>query len=295
LVELGSPAAPGADAEAPLGAGHARAFELGGVATILLPGIYAWGATVAWPAFNLPGYADAIEPAAAALKASTEALLSANQEAAAARDGERLAKTQLDNAVRTLHERARQLDREDLRSRLQTTLFPADGAFAPVLRPSGTTSARQAVAQLLERLESLGPESPLSGLLPDLQTRLQAYGAAIDAAAAARDAASAARERELRTRRSLCEQFAGNYYEAAKMLGRRRAESLFARFRSRARTEPAPSEPGQPMQNLASGNVRVTLELSESATTQALQGALAESSKLALTPGSNHQGVEANT
>jgi hypothetical protein len=55
LVDLGSPAAPGADAEAPLGAGHARAFELGGVATILLPGIYAWGATVAWPAFAVAG------------------------------------------------------------------------------------------------------------------------------------------------------------------------------------------------------------------------------------------------
>lgn len=34
---------------------YARPFELGGVATILLPGIYAWGATVAWPAFALAG------------------------------------------------------------------------------------------------------------------------------------------------------------------------------------------------------------------------------------------------
>ena len=47
-----------ADAAAPVestpaGPRHARAFELGGVATILLPGIYAWGATVAWPAFAL--------------------------------------------------------------------------------------------------------------------------------------------------------------------------------------------------------------------------------------------------
>jgi hypothetical protein len=30
-------------------------FELGGLATILLPGIYAWGATVAWPAFAVAG------------------------------------------------------------------------------------------------------------------------------------------------------------------------------------------------------------------------------------------------
>jgi hypothetical protein len=52
LVELGAPAA---DVDAPVGARHARAFELGGLATILLPGTYAWGATVAWPAYAVSG------------------------------------------------------------------------------------------------------------------------------------------------------------------------------------------------------------------------------------------------
>ena len=48
-------AAPSAaDGNAELAA-QARPFELGGLATILLPGIYAWGATVAWPAFALSG------------------------------------------------------------------------------------------------------------------------------------------------------------------------------------------------------------------------------------------------
>jgi hypothetical protein len=41
--------------ERPDAVGHARAFELGGVAAILLPGTYAWGATVAWPSFAVPG------------------------------------------------------------------------------------------------------------------------------------------------------------------------------------------------------------------------------------------------
>jgi hypothetical protein len=52
LVDLGSTASEG---DAPAGARHARAFELGGLATILLPGSYAWGATVAWPAFAVSG------------------------------------------------------------------------------------------------------------------------------------------------------------------------------------------------------------------------------------------------
>jgi hypothetical protein len=52
---LADQVAPGGEPEALEGAGHARAFELGGVATILLPGTYAWGATVAWPAFAVPG------------------------------------------------------------------------------------------------------------------------------------------------------------------------------------------------------------------------------------------------
>jgi hypothetical protein len=52
LVDLGSPAT---DVDAAPGPRHARTFELGGLATILLPGIYAWGATVAWPAFALSG------------------------------------------------------------------------------------------------------------------------------------------------------------------------------------------------------------------------------------------------
>ena len=45
---------PSAEGRADLSA-QARPFELGGLATILLPGIYAWGATVAWPAFALKG------------------------------------------------------------------------------------------------------------------------------------------------------------------------------------------------------------------------------------------------
>jgi hypothetical protein len=67
LVDLDSPAA---DGDAASGARHARAFELGGVATILLPGIYAWGATVAWPAFAL-----ARSSPVARLAASVAALL----------------------------------------------------------------------------------------------------------------------------------------------------------------------------------------------------------------------------
>lgn len=49
------PSAPAEEPEALERAGHARAFELGGLATILLPGTYAWGATVAWPTFAVPG------------------------------------------------------------------------------------------------------------------------------------------------------------------------------------------------------------------------------------------------
>jgi len=52
LVDSG---APGGELDGLGGARHARPFELGGVATILLPGVYAWGATVAWPAFAVPG------------------------------------------------------------------------------------------------------------------------------------------------------------------------------------------------------------------------------------------------
>jgi hypothetical protein len=43
-----------ADGEAGLAA-PPRPFELRGLATILLPGTYAWGATVAWPAFGSSG------------------------------------------------------------------------------------------------------------------------------------------------------------------------------------------------------------------------------------------------
>jgi hypothetical protein len=48
-------AASGSEAEALDRGRHARIFELGGLATILLPGIYAWGATVAWPSFAVAG------------------------------------------------------------------------------------------------------------------------------------------------------------------------------------------------------------------------------------------------
>jgi hypothetical protein len=35
--------------------GRSWLFEARGIATILLPGVYAWGATVAWPAFSVRG------------------------------------------------------------------------------------------------------------------------------------------------------------------------------------------------------------------------------------------------
>jgi hypothetical protein len=47
------------------GPARARPFELGGLATILLPGIYAWGATVAWPAFASNGSSPVARTAAA--------------------------------------------------------------------------------------------------------------------------------------------------------------------------------------------------------------------------------------
>lgn len=50
-------------------AAHARAFELGGLATILLPGVYAWGATVAWPTFAVPGSSPVARVAALAAAA----------------------------------------------------------------------------------------------------------------------------------------------------------------------------------------------------------------------------------
>jgi hypothetical protein len=62
LVDLGPPST---DVDAPAGGRHARAFELGGVATILLPGSYAWGATVAWPAFAVSGSSPVARLAAA--------------------------------------------------------------------------------------------------------------------------------------------------------------------------------------------------------------------------------------
>jgi hypothetical protein len=52
---LADSGASGPEADAREHGRHARAFELGGLATILLPGIYAWGATVAWPAFAVAG------------------------------------------------------------------------------------------------------------------------------------------------------------------------------------------------------------------------------------------------
>ncbi|HWO08279.1 MAG TPA: hypothetical protein VNN80_02335 [Polyangiaceae bacterium] len=61
MAELGSPAL----APAPERPAHARAFELGGITTILLPGFYAWGATVAWPAFAVPGSSPVARAAAA--------------------------------------------------------------------------------------------------------------------------------------------------------------------------------------------------------------------------------------
>jgi hypothetical protein len=54
------------DADGEMGVvARARPFELGGLATILLPGVYAWGATVAWPAFASNGSSPVARTAAA--------------------------------------------------------------------------------------------------------------------------------------------------------------------------------------------------------------------------------------
>jgi hypothetical protein len=52
LVELS--AEPGSEAPRDNGRRWTWLFEARGLATVLLPGLYAWGATVAWPAFSTP-------------------------------------------------------------------------------------------------------------------------------------------------------------------------------------------------------------------------------------------------
>jgi hypothetical protein len=63
LVELSSER--GSEAPLERGGRWTWLFEARGLATVLLPGLYAWGATVAWPAFSKPAFsAPAVSPLA---------------------------------------------------------------------------------------------------------------------------------------------------------------------------------------------------------------------------------------
>lgn len=150
-----------------------------------------------------------------------------------------LADSNLDNGVKTVHEKCNQFDRNNPGENVLPLIFP-DGKFTSITNLNRYAEPAE-VNRLIVRIEKLGSNHPLFGEAQALRTLVSASQTAIDKFHAAEIAEKIAITEEEMARAAARKQFELNYLEARKLFGKLLAERLFPRIIPGGKKEPKPA------------------------------------------------------
>ena len=190
--------------------------------------------------YRLAGFATAIEPLVAALKAKAGVTEEKDFERQAAYDEVLAADGVQDDAVRNVFDAAKIFDREHPGAPALLTLFPTGGYGDLVDEP--LTKQPADVDALAVRVESLGAAHALSGHAAKLRAGAAGVRITLDALDTAVRALKGAEAEEELAQAALRRQYEGNYLDARKSPGRPLAERLFpsSRIPAAPGTDPTP-------------------------------------------------------
>ncbi len=136
-----------------------------------------------------------------------------------------LSDVNLDNCVKTVFERCKQFDRDNVGENILPRIFP-ESKFTTITELNRYEEPA-AVNLVAVRLENLGPNHPLFGLAQELRNQTAASLTAIEKLRQAEAAEKTALTEENLARAALRKQFELNYLEARKIFGKEQAERLF--------------------------------------------------------------------
>ncbi len=186
-------------------------------------------------------YATNIEPAYQDLINKKAITNSAKEKRQDAYDDIMLHDTTLDNYVRTLFEKCRQLDREYVSEIVLKKIFPEE-KYGHIVRMPYTEEPTE-VEKIAIRLESLGAAHPLYPLAAELREKVTRCQTAItNYYEAIRQQKRAEAEEEIAAAK-LRQIYEINYLDARKEFGKVNAEQLFPQMSSTVKNEPEPPAP----------------------------------------------------
>lgn len=146
-------------------------------------------------------------------------------------DDVRLCDVELDNAVRTAYERARQYDRENM-ARTLDILFPSRGFSTIVNMPLSKEPAE--VNKLILKLESLEENHPLRDLVNPLKNKVEASGNAWENYQKAIFNLQEMLVSEELAKMAVRQQYEYNWLDARKEFGATVAETLFPKVSAKS-------------------------------------------------------------
>lgn len=177
----------------------------------------------------------AIEPHYTRLLATLANKKKANEAEEDAQDDRDLIGREGADLLRTISERAKQLDRDNPGENSFNRLYP-EGGFSDFIASNGTTSA--ASCRIIKaRIQDLGPNHPLAAFAAEAESKASAIEngqKVFDDALRARKLAEADDELAQAALRRAYEE---NWLDAQKKFGKAAAERLFPRLRKRAEND----------------------------------------------------------
>jgi len=143
-------------------------------------------------------------------------------------DGVILANSEMDDEVRTLHERCKQYEREHPGCQLTRRIFPG-GKVSSIIGASLKSQALE-MGQLIIRLNSLEADHPLRTSILSLQESITHEQEAQRSYSEAIAQWKAAMVEETIAKAELRQQYEHNYLDAVKLFGKRFAQRLFPKL-----------------------------------------------------------------
>lgn len=132
----------------------------------------------------------------------------------------------LDDMVRTLFERCKQYDREQVNTKqVLAHLFPSQ-TFGPLIRQNRDKQLIE-LENVAVKLEALGETHPLFPLATELRTKMKSVSDSIQIYLEALRLEEAAKAEEEIAKEEVCAQYAVSFYDACKAIGKKRAAYLF--------------------------------------------------------------------
>jgi hypothetical protein len=187
-------------------------------------------------------YAARIEAYQKDLEERQKITIKAIQDKESASDDVTLYDTDLDNSIRTLHEKCKQFDRDNTGRPVLNQLF-TDGKLSTIIYAHVENEPDMA-DQLLTRLAALGASHPLNEQSPAIKTNIEKCRAALSIYHDAIKLQKAAEAVEEISKSNLRRQYEFNFLDLSKELGKNAANRLFPVISSSSRTSPDEGDNG---------------------------------------------------